>query len=366
MRETLANREVFLGSSGVAHFLRNDLKNRKIRRLLVFTGQKSFTACGAESLISEALNAVNWERRSEFQSNPKMEELKNELAYATHFRPDGILAIGGGSVLDMAKLVNFFLSVAIKPDAYLDGIREEERRASLRPLIAIPTTSGTGSEATHFAVLYRAGKKYSVADPRLLPSTVVLNPTLTYTMNAYQTACTGLDALAQGIESFWAVGATPESRKYAEKAIRLALQYLEPCVNHPSPENRQGMLHASYWAGRAIDLSKTTLPHALSYGLTSQHNYPHGHAVGIFLPAVFSWHLEKKVVPEKLIELLGKNDPVSTLNSLLKQIGLDLKKPLGELEIDRLSKRVNPERLNNNPVAPNAHELKEILKTALL
>ena len=158
-----------------------------------------------------------------------------------------------------------------------------------KKLIAIPTTSGSGSEATHFAVVYVGGEKFSVAHPiYMLPNVVVLNPSLTYSMDSYQTALSGVDAFAQAMESYWSVNSTEESKKYSIEALELIIEHLPLAVNY-NDNSRDIMLHAANLAGKAINIAKTSGAHAISYVLTSKFNIPHGQAVALTLPAWYDF-----------------------------------------------------------------------------
>ena len=193
---------------------------------------------------------------------------------------------GGGTPLDTAKLVNFFSSTRQSPGEYLKGIRSETECGGFLPFLAVPTTAGTGSEATHFAVLYDGLVKHSVGDSRIRPGYVFLNPAFTFSLSPYVTACTGFDALAQAMESLWAVGSTGSSRKDSRESLRIGSRVLRSVVLAPEAESRSAMLQAAYLAGRAIDVAKTTAAHAFSYCLTAYYGLPHGHAVATFLPEV--------------------------------------------------------------------------------
>jgi alcohol dehydrogenase class IV len=210
-----------------------------------------------------------------------------------------ILAIGGGSVIDLAKAVIYNCIESSLPV----------------PFFAVaPTTAGSGTEATHFAVLYKERKKISIVHPSLLPVFVILDPVLTYSLPAYQTAASGMDALAQAIESYWNVNATKESKEYAAEAILLWRDFFEKAVVSPEPINREKILFAAHLAGKAIDITRTTGPHALSYYLTANHTIPHGQAVALFLP-MFFYIITRQVnsviclelmMPEQLQSLFGK------------------------------------------------------------
>ena len=159
-------------------------------------------------------------------------------------------------------------------------------------MIAIPTTAGTGSEATHFAVVYVDGEKYSLAHPYLVPAYAVIDPLLTYSLPAGVTAASGLDAFCQAIESIWAVGATDVSHTFATEAARLAVQHLRAAVQNPTDTARAGMCRAAHLSGKAINISKTTAPHALSYVLTAEYGLAHGVAVALTLAPMLQYNAQ--------------------------------------------------------------------------
>ena len=170
-----------------------------------------------------------------FSINPKLNDAIRGCKIARENNVDFIIAVGGGSVLDIAKLIkalfracDYELETAIGQDKVIDPEI---------PIIAIPTTAGSGSEATHFAVVYVGEDKYSLASECLKPDAVILDGSLVTSGNKYLKICNGLDAMAQAIESYWAVGATDESRHYARSALKLGGKYFlnifRPIV-HPS------------------------------------------------------------------------------------------------------------------------------------
>ena len=321
-------------------FMNRFLGNLPRTRILLVCGKNSFQASGAEAWFSQAgLNSFT--RFDDFSTNPKEEDLIRGVELFQQIQAEATLAVGGGSSLDMAKAINYFGSTGSNLDDFLE--MRIPSSPSLKPLMAIPTTAGTGSEATHFAVLYRGHSKFSVADPSILPSHVWLAPEFTMSMNPYQTACTGMDALAQGIESFWAKGATPASKEYARQAIRLAQQNLLQAVISPTPENRTQMMEAAFLAGAGINISKTTAAHAFSYILTSEFGLPHGHAVALLLPFFAGYHQQAGITLEGVTQ--------DGLCSLLQQIHLARSLPVNASTLTSiLLDNVNIERLSNNPV----------------
>lgn len=343
----------------------------KSRKILLLTGKASFELCGAAQTLMPQLYGYEVRQFSDLAINPKVEDAVKGADVARDFQPDLILAVGGGSVLDIAKLVKALLATPGDPAKIMKG------KVPLVdpgvPLIAVPTTAGSGSEATHFAVVYIGHDKFSLADQSLLPGSVVLDGALIASGSAYQKTCNGLDALAQGIEGSWACGATPESRAIALKAVNLAASHLSRIVTGKATDDElQIMIEAANLAGQGIDCSKTTAPHAWSYGITSHYGIPHEHAVWMTLPKIFQMHATAKhdrVLhpdgPKGLNEIMTNlsntlsiadvGNATETLTIFLKELGVETDlSAIGADTIDRrkfLSDQVNTERLYNNPVS---------------
>ena len=244
-----------------------------------------------------------------------------------------------------------------------------KERSGLIPLfIAAPTTAGSGSEATAFAVIYRSKKKISIADPSLLPVIAILDPVLTYHLPAYQTAVSGMDVLAQAVESYWSKKANKESRAYAAEAILTWKEFFHRSVTDPDPMVRERMLWAAHLAGKAINITRTTGPHALSYYLTAHHQVPHGQAVALYLPVFFLYN-----DPERsLYDLLGVGTAGEAKNFIeekIKSAGLATR--YSELGLDKekllnsIPGEVNQERFDNNPVGFEWGKLKSLLEEYL-
>ena len=274
------------GTEGFDDLWRDFLGAGIAEKLFLVTGGAAWEASGAADFFSPLLNGMVVRHLRVVAANPDIEALQAALSFFEEAPCSLIMAVGGGTPLDMAKLVNFFSSTRQSPGEYLKGIRSETECGGFLPFLAVPTTAGTGSEATHFAVLYDGLVKHSVGDSRIRPGYVFLNPAFTFSLSPYVTACTGFDALAQAMESLWAVGSTGSSRKDSRESLRIGSRVLRSVVLAPEAESRSAMLRAAYLAGRAIDVAKTTAAHAFSYCLTARYGLPHGHAVATFLPEV--------------------------------------------------------------------------------
>jgi alcohol dehydrogenase class IV len=253
-----------------------------LHRPFLVTGTGFFEKCGAKAYIDSLASEFSFSIFAESFVNPKLEDVIRGIEIFWKSDADCIVAIGGGSVIDMAKLINGFARCL--PSEIAESLKNNTAYPPLLPYFAIPTTAGSGSEATHFAVVYYRGIKYSFTNIDLLPGYVILDPNLLATQSAYQMAVSGLDAFAQSIESYWSVNSTPESRTYSEEAMKLAWNNLELMISDKNSESMAAMLLASHLAGKAINISKTTGPHAIAYGFTTNHGIPHGHAVSLSLP----------------------------------------------------------------------------------
>ncbi|TIH13359.1 iron-containing alcohol dehydrogenase family protein [Marinifilum sp. JC120] len=341
---------VFTGDGCLKQLL-DEIKAQQYHNILVVTGRSSFEKSGLKEQIISKLQGCELIFFSEFSPNVKYEESWAGCEKIQSSNIEAVLAIGGGSVIDMAKTISLNPESSEELRQMILGQKEIHENL---PLYCAPTTAGSGSEATHFAVIYMDGQKYSLAHKNLLPLGVAVDPELSASMPPYLTACSGFDALSQAIESYWANGATEQSRKYAAKAISLILPALEKVVLNPDPESRQDMALGAHYAGKAINLSKTTAPHAFSYYLTSAYGIPHGHAVAIFTGLFFK--INQDAIPNKLYEIMGCASADECCNfwyEMMNRCELEYSmERLGipETECENIVGYVNLERLKNNPV----------------
>jgi alcohol dehydrogenase class IV len=288
-------------------------------------------------------------------------------------QPDVIISIGGGSVIDMAKLIRFFYSY----DGDISSSNFIQKR-KLIPLIAIPTTAGTGSEATRFAVVYKNNKKFSLDHSDVLPSVAIVDPVFTYRLPPYLTACAGFDALAQAIEAFWNVHATKESDEFAQKAIDLLWKNLPAAVlSGNDTAARNNVSEGSYYAGRAINITRTTAPHAFSYSFTTHYGYPHGHAVAMTFPFFMQYNyahkkeqIHQSLDLEKhhrkmnyLYNMLDIDSALSaqkTLEWYIANLGLSLRLP-ENFNAELIVNNTDLQRLQNNPRIMNDVTIHDVI-----
>jgi alcohol dehydrogenase class IV len=335
-------------------------------RPFLVTGGASFGGSGAAALLAPLLEPLEVTRFHDFDPNPKLEDALRGVERLRESGADLLIAVGGGSVMDMAKLIRYGSIVPLDGDA-----PAPERLSAAPPLIALPTTSGSGSQATHFAVMYVGHKKTSVAHPELLPQVAIVDPRLSASQPPYLTACAGMAALSQAVESYWAIHAGADSRALAARALEKVVPNLVAAVREPAPANREAMAIGAHLAGKAIDLTKTTACHAVSYPLTSLFGVPHGHAVALTLPAMLRFNGGVEQTREMLAglaRLLGARDvdeAAGRLERMMDEAGLERR--LSALGLERsdlervLDNAFDPARVVNNPRKLTREALAEML-----
>lgn len=350
----MKGQKYFFGNDALAN-LQREIHQNSYRRVLLLRGKLSYEVCGAKMAFCEIFSfeqcqVTEWR---DFQENPKIEDVERGLQLLQSKGADVIVAVGGGSVIDMAKLIRFHYSYS----GDLTG-KDFIRTKDLIPLMAVPTTAGTGSEATHFAVCYKNKVKYSVEHDDILPDVACVYPQFTYSNSPYLTACTGFDALAQAIESYWNKNATTESERYAIQALEKLWHPLGKLSNGFLTEgDRDSLAEGAYWAGRAINITKTTAPHAFSYAFTTFCSYPHGHAVALTFPFFMDLNCNTNVSKDnhykinKLLDVLGMDRDTckNKMQTYIECIGLKYRGTKG-LPLRELLDQVNLQRLGNNPV----------------
>ena len=337
-------------------------------KVLLVTGKDSFELSGAKQICKEVFRTIASKQFCDFSTNPKLEDLVKGIDIARNFSPDVIVAIGGGSVLDIAKSISLLANVdqdirsTVIGSSTLDSV-------SIIPTVAVPTTTGTGAEATQFSVVYVDGIKYSLSHTCMRPQYVILDAVLTQSLSSYITACAAFDALGQAIESMWSIQSNPESCEYAREAFSLLIPALTKAVKGDL-QARHDLLLGAYKSGKAINISRTTASHALSYPLTAHHGLPHGHAVGLTLGKVLLFNsgvtkddlndprgLEHvNSILREIYNFLGASSAIEAekkLYTLMQDMGLSTN--LSELgiksqdELFVIAKEVSQERAKNNP-----------------
>jgi alcohol dehydrogenase class IV len=352
---------------GSIQILPNIVRRICVRKPLVIYSKFVLDQKSIVRVLNNVRSATDVSVFSDFTPNPKIDDLLRAVTYARTRDVDGVVSIGGGTAIDLGKMVAALLHETGTIRLLVNQQVPLQRKYC--PVVAIPTTAGSGAEATPFAVLYIGETKYSVTGSALLPDIAILDPELSCSMSPQLTAASGFDVLAQAIESLWSVRATGRSRQLALAALRLAWQNIITAANAPTPDARSAMLKAANLAGQAIAISQTTAPHALSYYFTAKHNIPHGHAVGLSLGRflTLNWQLgssslgrcEGSELRKILLEIYSAMGVSSSraaeeqLYNLMSCIGLEWR--LTNLGISRheetnILRSVNIARLCNHPV----------------
>lgn len=294
----------------------------------------------------------------EVSPNPDVTEVDKCAEKIREGGYDFLVALGGGSTLDCAKAAGSICLTKESIRAY-HGTGKAMPLAHL-PLIAIPTTAGTGSEVTSVSVLsdHELGKKAPIVSNGFYPTIALIDPELTYSMPASVTASSGIDVLSHALEGFWSKGHQPVCDALALHATKLVFDYLRSAyANGENKEAREKMAEASVIAGLAFTLPKTTASHACSFPLTNIYHIPHGEACGLTLDyfARINATAENGRL-ETFVKKLGfadVNEMADEIVALKKFLGLrvDLKDlNLSEEQIRELVRISRHPNLYNNPI----------------
>lgn len=343
----------YVGNGSVAK-LADIIGKASPQRVFLVTGKGSYVASGAAEPITKALLDTEVLHYTDLSPLPLYEDVLRGAAVCTAFAPDLVIVVGGGHVMDAAKAINF--------------------AAGKKPLVAIPTTAGTGSESTCFAVVYQEGRKRSLESPDMLPTFAIVDPDLAMSVPRDVAIPSALDALSQAIESFWSNKATEESHIYARLALEAIWSALAPALEERNPAAIASLCIGAHQAGKAINSSKTTACHAFSYDLTYRFGVPHGIAVAVFLPSMYRYNSAldtTKPIFEELNTILGFPDSEQTataLQTLLERFGVSTLSRFGvsRSDIGTLAAEVNVERLGNNPQRMTEADVARILTTVIV
>jgi alcohol dehydrogenase len=254
---------------------------------------------GARSLEEAGLRVQGFHDLSE---NPTNLHVERGTQAASEFQPDLLVGLGGGSSMDCAKGINFLYSCGGKIQDYW-GVGKAT--SAMLPMIAVPTTAGTGSETQSFALISDSEThvKMACGDPRAACKIAILDPTLTLTQPAMVTALTGIDALTHALETFVCAKRTPISECYSREAWQLLSRGFPQVLASPGDLEARGRMQlGACFAGMAIEASMLGAAHALANPLTAVLGVPHGQAVGLMIPHVIRFN--SFVVEDQYLELV--------------------------------------------------------------
>lgn len=237
--------------------------------------------------------------------NPTTVDVDAAVQVANAFKPDLLVGLGGGSALDTAKGCNFIVTHG---GVMADYHHRDEPLGAMLPMIAVPTTHGTGSEAQSYALIADAAThmKMACGDPQALPKIALLDPELTLTQPAGVAACTAIDALTHAVESYVSNNRTDVSMRYAAEAFKRVYHALPRMIADPTDLGPRGdLLLGAAYAGLAIENSMLGSAHSAANPLTAAYNTVHGQAVGVMLPSVIRFNLHDPAAHKAYAELAG-------------------------------------------------------------
>ena len=364
-------------NNNLKRYLEKILSSKKIRSIMFLSGKNSFFKTGANNFFKKIFNDKAKYYYFKKSYLPEYRELKEIVFFKDKVKPDIIIAIGGGCVLDYAKIASNFNSLNLSKKKIKSSDIDITERKKVK-VLAIPTTAGSGAEVTSNAVMYINQIKYSVEGNSIKPDYYYLEPRFLKSTSLITDSAAGFDAISQAVESLFSLKSNSSSIKYALKSLDILLENYTEFTKNKNLKNSANMAMGANLAGKAINISKTTLPHALSYPFTAIYDIPHGHAVSLtfnkFLKYNFlninknnaNFSLEKRF--DKLFKITKTNNifeldyffqslkKKSFLEQNFLKLGINLDK-----DIDKILKGINNQRLRNNPIKVNKKDLKKII-----
>ena len=352
------------------------LSDKNFKKVFILCGKKSFVTSGAENFFKNLL--INKEIKLFYKVSdfPVIEELIKIILAVRKFKPDLILAIGGGTIIDYAKIANLV--------DHRDELKElivnysYPFKKKYTKLAVIPTTAGSGAEVTSNGVIYVDGIKHSFENELLKPDNFFLVREFLISAPNNIKASAGFDAIAQALESLVSKKSNDESVNHASKSLRISMNSYISFLENPNLKSATEMSIASNLAGKAISISKTTAPHATSYPFTSLFNISHGHAVSLFFEGFFKYNFDNLSRSEtsfdlkkrfeiifNLFEVKNINEFNSKISAIkkranlednLKNLNIDIKK-----NSEEIIKGINLLRLGNNPVKIDVSDIYKII-----
>jgi alcohol dehydrogenase class IV len=353
--------------------LNSFIKKNKFNKILIITGKNSFNFSGFKKMgiyknFKSIMNIFYKKKKI-----PEINELKSLIKKINIINPDLIIALGGGCVIDYAKLANALYNIHKLKQKIKTG--KLELHSKKTKILSIPTTAGSGAEVTKFSVIYIDKVKYSVEDNLLKSDFYSLVPKLIINSPKIVRASSGFDAIAQAAESIFSKRASISSLRYSSQSLRLSIKNFLGFVNDPNLTNTANMLKAANLSGKAINVAKTNAPHAISYLFTSKFKIPHGIAVSIFFIEIINLYylVANKKNDHNLIKkfhlfmMLIKQNDISGLNVLFNKFFIEsgikeyLRKSLKNIRYkDNFNFYCNLERLENSPIKILKKDIKKL------
>ena len=372
MEEFTMNTRIYMGEDSC-----EKISEFEIKRAFIFCDPFMKQSGKTDLIVTKLVKMrVEYYIFADVVPDPDMAVIQKGLNQLNAFKPDTVFAFGGGSAIDTAKAV-----------VHLYAKMHDIARPCI---IAVPTTSGTGSEVTAFAVVSdrEAGVKYPLIDSRMIPDAVFLDPKLTSTVPPSITADTGMDVLTHGLEAFVSTDANDFTDAMAEKSIRTVWDYLERCVASGDDMDARAHMHnASCMAGMAFNAASLGICHSMAHALGAQFHLPHGRCNAVLLPIVIEYNagLEMPGETDALLRYLdiarllgisaGTNKAtvhlmVRQIRSLMSRIGIPVR--FAELNIDAdsylrsidvMAENALKDRCTaTNPRVPTAEHIRRLYK----
>ena len=384
MERYVFNNCAFLGT-GARNCLPEELKKRDYHKVLLVSDENIIKS-GVLEKISYLLeeNNVKYMVFSNIKPNPTVENVQNGLKVFKKFKPNVIVAVGGGSVIDCAKAISVIASNKQHQDVLsLAGTVNTKNKAF--PLIAMPTTSGTAAEVTINYVITdeKTKRKLVCVDPNDVPIMSIVDSELMRTMPPSLTASTGMDALTHAIESLITKGATDMSDMFALEAIKMIAKYLErACIDGNDMEAREKMAYAQYVVGMGFSAVGLGIVHSMAHALGGRKDIAHGTANAILLPTVMQYNAQSpskrkyRLIAECFgVDTRDKTDDecvkiaVREVKKLSKHVGIP--KSLGEVgvvegDIELLSQDAFVDICTGgNPRETSVEDIKKLYKSLI-
>ena len=353
------------------------LDKKKNQKIFLITGKNSFYKSKANKFFRFSKDKVI-KYYFKVTKLPEFKELSVILKEVEKFKPDIILAIGGGAVIDYAKIVSIIDYRMLKNLKFKLVNYENISKRKIYPLVAVPTTAGAGAEVTSNAVIYINKIKYSVENSLLIPEYFFLFSNLIISNPFDLKSSAGFDAIAQGVESLISMKSNKSSVSFAKKSLKLSLNNYLSFLHKPNNENSKNMLFASHLAGKAINISKTTGPHAVSYPFSAMFGLDHGHAVSLTIEKFLLFNFKNMSHSKSKFNLLDRykiifklfdvtnigelNDKIKFFKRKAKliddysKLGININQSM-----NKILNQINELRLKNNPIQVKKNDIREIL-----
>jgi alcohol dehydrogenase class IV len=330
-------------------------------KALIITGKRSAKANGSYSDITDALDREKIKHHlfDRIEANPSVETVREAAAEAREQNANFIIGIGGGSPLDAAKAIAILAVNSIDDEQLFSGNYKNKPL----PVIAIPTTAGTGSEVTPYSILTynKIKNKKSIASESIFPVLAFLDPRYTETLSYTTTVNTAIDALSHSVEGYLSKRATDVIEPFALESIKILGRELKLLVKekNPGPETRENLLYASMLAGIVIAHTGTTIVHSMGYPLTYYRDIDHGRANGLLMYEFLKFVSNSSKKTDRILESMGMDleEFGGTISSLL-----GTKETLSEEELKIFTdtaKSAEKNVLNTTP-SPSADDIKNI------